>query len=144
MNEKRANPTMTSLNPVLLYVEDEARSRRVMQMIINSIEIDHLTIFEDSRDFEARVRALSPKPDVIFLDIHMLPIDGFEMLKLLRAMPDYEKTPIVAMTASVMSEEIHQLRTAGFDGCIAKPIDIDTFPDSMRRICAGERIWRIV
>jgi CheY-like chemotaxis protein len=135
---------MTALNPILLYVEDEARSRRVMQMTINSLEIDHLTIFEDSRDFEARVQALSPKPEVIFLDIHMLPIDGFEMLKRLRAMPEYQKTPIVAMTASVMSEEIHQLRTAGFDGCIAKPIDIDTFPDSLRRICMGEQVWRIV
>lgn len=135
---------MNDLNPVILYVEDEVRSRRVMQMMAASLDITHLTIFDDSSDFEARVQKLDPQPDIIFLDIHVLPTDGFGLLKLLRAMPQYEKTAIVAMTASVMSEEIHQLRTSGFDGCIAKPIDIDTFPDSLRRICAGEQVWRIM
>lgn len=135
---------MSLSNPVLLYVEDEARSRRVMQMMAASLNINTLMIFEDSSDFEARVASLEPRPDVIFLDIHVLPVDGFGLLKLLRSMPQYQKTPIVAMTASVMSEEVHRLRTAGFDGCIAKPIDIDTFPDSLRRICAGEQVWRIM
>ena len=131
-------------NPVLLYVEDEVRSRRVMQMMAASIDITHLTIFEDSQNFMERVKALDPQPEVIFLDIHLMPLNGFEMLALLRATPQYQTTPIVAMTASVMSEEIYQLRTAGFNGCISKPIDLDTFPDSLRRICEGETIWRIV
>lgn len=135
---------MNPQNPVILYVEDEVRSRRVMQMMAASIHITHLTIFEDSHNFMERVKALDPQPEVIFLDIHLMPLNGFEMLALLRETPQYQKTPIVAMTASVMSEEIHQLRTAGFNGCISKPIDLDTFPDSLRRICEGETIWRIV
>lgn len=134
---------MTTFNPVILYVEDEIRSRRVMMMLANSVGFTHLTIFEDSADFMARVQALDPQPEVFFLDIHVAPLDGFEMLKLLRATEAYGHLPIVAMTASVMSEEIHQLRTAGFDGCISKPIDLDTFPDSIKRICAGEQVWRI-
>mgnify|MGYP000567543263 CR=1 FL=1 len=135
---------MNPQNPVMLYVEDETRSRRVMQMMAASIGIPHLTIFEDSENFIQRVKAIDPQPEVIFLDIHLTPLDGFEMLKLLRETPEYANHPIVAMTASVMSEEIHQLRTAGFNGCISKPIDLDTFPDSLRRICQGEAIWRIV
>jgi len=135
---------MDKKNPIILYVEDESRSRRVMQMIATSVGITQLTIFEDSEKFTERVLALNPQPEIIFLDIHVPPLDGFQMLALLRGISQYEKTPIVAMTASVMSEEIHQLRTAGFSGCISKPIDIDTFPDSLRRICEGESIWRIV
>lgn len=135
---------MTEFNPVILYVEDEVRSRRVMQMMAASLNLTRLTIFEDSTNFEARLLALDPQPDVIFLDIHLTPIDGFALLKWLRTTERYQRMPIIAMTASVMSEEIHQLRTAGFDGCIAKPIDIDSFPESLRRICAGEQVWRIM
>jgi len=45
---------------------------------------------------------------------------------------------VVALTASVMNEEIQQRRTAGFDGCLAKPIDVDEFPHSLARILEGD------
>jgi CheY-like chemotaxis protein len=131
-------------NPVILYVEDEARSRKVMRMIAADMDLAQLTIFEDSSDFLPKALALEPRPDVIFLDIHMEPITGFEMLEQLRESEHFAGVPIVAMTASVMSEEVQRLRIAGFDGCLAKPIDIDTFPETFRRIVDGEKIWRIV
>jgi two-component system, cell cycle response regulator DivK len=133
-----------STKPVVLYVEDEPRSRRVMQMITDDMGLTHVTIFEDSTDFMARFAALEPKPDVIFLDIHMTPHTGFEMLAMLREADQSINVPVVAMTASVMNEEIHKLKSAGFDGCIAKPIDFDTFPETLQRIMSGEKIWRIV
>ncbi|MCL4249723.1 MAG: response regulator [Anaerolineae bacterium] len=129
--------------PVVLYVEDEERSRKVMRMIASDMGLSTVTIFENSQDFLPRALALDPRPDVIFLDIHMKPFTGFEMLEMLRQTPQYEHTPIVAMTASVMNEEVQQLRTAGFDGCLAKPLDMDTFPESLNRIVMGEQIWRI-
>jgi hypothetical protein len=50
----------------------------------------------------------------------------------------------VALTASVMNEEVHKLREAGFHSVIAKPIDVDTFPDLLHRIVGGETVWRII
>ncbi|HRF97391.1 MAG TPA: hypothetical protein PLZ51_19415, partial [Aggregatilineales bacterium] len=62
--------------PVILYVEDEARNRRVMHMmLVASMKLPHVTIFEDSTDFLARAKALDPVPNVIFLDIHVEPLD---------------------------------------------------------------------
>lgn len=128
----------------VLYVEDDARSRMIMKMLLTSrMKLDGVEIWEDSADFEQRLQALDPKPDVIFLDIHVDPHSGFDMLKMVRAHEQFEKTPTVALTASVMNEEIEQLRHAGFHGCIAKPIDIDTFPDIFERILKGESIWTI-
>lgn len=133
-----------SINPpTILYVEDEPRSRRVMQLITTDMDVSSLTMFEDSEDFAARVSTLDPKPDLIFLDIHVRPLSGFDMLSVLRQSEAFRHTPIVAMTASVMNEEIQQLRMAGFSGCLAKPIDMDTFPDSVFRIMNGEAIWHI-
>ena len=130
--------------PVILYVEDEPLSRKVMRMLAAHLDLSNVTIFEDSTDIVTRATALDPKPDVIFLDIHMKPYTGFEMLAMLRKTEQFHNTPIVAMTASVMNEEVQQLQTAGFSGCISKPIDIDTFPDTLRRIMSGETIWRII
>jgi hypothetical protein len=43
-----------------------------------------------------------------------------------------------------MNEEIDQLQRAGFQGCLAKPIDADSFPDVLKRIQAGEVVWQII
>ena len=135
---------MSHDQPVILYVEDEVRSRKVMQMIASDIGVSGLCIFEDSCDFLRRIEALDLKPDLVFLDIHVKPFDGFEMLAMLRQARQFDGIPIVAMTASVMNEEIEQLRLAGFNGCLAKPIDMDTFPETIKRIMNGESVWRIV
>ena len=139
MNPKR---DLSDIN--VLYVEDESLSRKVMQMTAFDIGMTALTIFENSQNFLERAEALKPRPDLIFLDIHMQPHTGFEMLQMLRTSTHFTGVPIVAMTASVMNEEIDQLRQAGFNGCLGKPIDIDTFEQSVRQILAGEPVWRVI
>ena len=106
--------------------------------------LSNVVIFEDSTDFLAQVQTLIPKPDVIFLDIHMRPSDGFEMLDILRKLEDFKNVPVVALTASVMNEEVERLRTAGFNGCLAKPIDTEALPSTLQLILKGENIWRIM
>lgn len=137
---------MTSLSDqTVLYVEDDAHSRKLMSMLlVGRMHLNNVSIFEDSSDFEAKVMALNPRPTIIFLDIHVTPLDGFQMLELLRQMPAFNDVPIIALTASVMNEEVHKLRGAGFNGCIAKPLDLTTFPDTFQRLLNGEAIWRIV
>jgi CheY-like chemotaxis protein len=128
----------------VLYVEDDPMSRRVMQLMFTmEMGLQHITIFENSSNFMERVESITPPPNIIFLDIHVLPHDGFAMLKMLRQSTCFQKTPIVALTASVMNEEINQLRVAGFDGCLAKPIDGETFADLFQDILNGREIWRI-
>jgi two-component system cell cycle response regulator DivK len=131
-------------NVAVLYVEDDPLSIEIMDFLLrDDMGLSHVTIWDDSANFSERVAALDPKPDIIFLDIHMRPINGFEMLAILRQMEDFYNTPIVAMTASVMNEEVQTLRNAGFDGAIGKPIDQIEFPDLFERILRGDAIWRI-
>jgi CheY-like chemotaxis protein len=67
------------------------------------------------------------------------------MLAMLRQLDWVNGRPmIVALTASVMNEEVQELKTAGFNGCLAKPIDLQTFPETLRQIFNGETIWRII
>jgi len=130
--------------PVVLYVEDDPASRDIMILVLREIMgCDAYHIFEDSEDFMARVKALAPQPNIILLDIHVHPYTGFEMLHLLRQETAYQHTPIVALTASVMNEEVQRLQTAGFNGIFAKPVDIDTFPSNLIQILQGKSLWHI-
>jgi two-component system cell cycle response regulator DivK len=107
------------------------------------MKVDHILILEDSTDFVKRLSAAQPLPDVLLLDIHVQPHSGFEMLDVLRKEPAFENAIIIALTASVMSEEIEQLRVAGFDGTIAKPLNVRTFPELMARAVQREPVWHI-
>jgi CheY-like chemotaxis protein len=130
--------------PSVLYVEDDPRSRKIMRMLlVAEMELEHVNIFEDSADFVQRLQAIVPQPNVILLDIHVKPYTGFEMLALIHQLPEFRNVPVIALTASVMNEEVQHLRDSGFQGVIAKPIDIDTFPNLLDRILDGEIIWRI-
>jgi len=130
------------IKPVFLYIENDELSREVMKTLLTrGLGYRDLTMFETSAQFEQHLAGLTQKPDVIFLDIHMEPVDGFEMLRMIRRHKDYYATPVIALTASVMNEEVRRLREAGFDGAIAKPINYDTFPGALDRILNGEQIW---
>lgn len=127
-----------------LYVEDDAMSREALGIVFTRVlKVSRWQVFEDSENFLARVQSLPYQPDIFLLDIHMKPHTGFEMLKMLRGEPAYSKARIVALTASVMNEEVDLLRQSGFDAVIGKPINLSTFPDLIRAIIDGEQVWQI-
>ncbi|GAB4545801.1 MAG: hypothetical protein OHK0023_04660 [Anaerolineae bacterium] len=129
---------------VYLYVEDDPLSQEIMKMIVSfGLAASQLTVFTNSHNFMARVKALVPEPTVFLLDIHIEPHNGFELLKMLREDPQFKACPIIALTASVMNEEVAQLRRSGFDGAIGKPLSVQTFPKLMKRILDGESVWHI-
>jgi two-component system cell cycle response regulator DivK len=130
--------------PSFVYVEDDPLSRQVMELLLaRGLGYSNLIVFEDSRDFMARLEALPTQPDAIFLDIHVRPHDGFALLDMIRGCPDYARVVVVAVTASVMNEEVAMLKDAGFDGAIGKPIDQVFFPEFVRGVLHGENIWHV-
>lgn len=127
-----------------LYVEDDPKSREIMRLMMNRvIKNCTLTVLENGIDFLKHLEAMPTRPDLILMDIQMRPFDGFELLAQLRAEPTYRAIPVVALTASVMNEEVERLRTSGFSGVIAKPISPTSFPLLLKRLLDGEAIWYI-
>jgi two-component system, cell cycle response regulator DivK len=128
----------------LLCVEDDFSNRLVMKLLVEkTLNVKNYVIFEDSANFLSRVRNLPKQPDIILLDIHVSPLNGFQMLQEIRGDPVYFATKVVALTASVMNEEVERLRKSGFDGAIGKPISLSTFPITVERILNGESIWQL-
>jgi CheY-like chemotaxis protein len=127
-----------------LYVENDLYSRQVLEIIVRQMmEYAQIVTFDSSENFQERLDALSRPPSVIFLDMQVQPLNGFEMLKLLRADPVYQNVKIVAVTAHVMRDEVDHMRAAGFDGLIAKPIPHKLFPELVQKILTGQQIWHV-
>lgn len=137
---------MMSDKPIILYVEDDELSRQVMQMlVVRGMGNPNLTIWSSSENFEERLSQLTQKPTVILLDIHVPPYNGFQMYEMLRKHPDshFHSVPVIALTASVMNDEVAQLKSLGLDGVIAKPVSQKAFPQLLQRVINGEKVWHI-
>lgn len=125
-----------------LYIEGDAVSREAMKTILEDMMgVRSLAMFENSRRFMLRLKALAARPDVILMDVYAQPLDGFILVKMLRASPDFRATRVIAVTPNATSNEVARLRTSGFDGAISKPISAETFPNLIERILGGESVW---
>jgi two-component system cell cycle response regulator DivK len=80
--------------------------------------VDGTGLVETIRDFQ---------PELILLDIQLPIRDGFELLAEIRGLGEPHRT-VVALTAHGFESDRETLASAGFDGCITKPIDINQFP----------------
>jgi len=135
---------MTETQPFFLNVEDDTYSREVLSLLLAKVMgFQQVEFFENSENFLDRLQALPQVPDVIFLDIHIRPIDGYQLLNVLRNEPQYQNSKIIALTASVMVQDVKRLQDAGFDGLIGKPIANKVFPRLVKNILAGEPVWYI-
>jgi len=135
---------MNSQHPILVYVEDDENSIIVMKMVVERVMgLPKLHVLQSRADFVQQVKELGVVPDVFLLDIHMKPYGGIELLSMLRNDPQFDKSKVIALTASVTNEEIALLKSGGFDGAIAKPLNIEAFPDLISKIMNGEQVWYI-
>ena len=76
---------------------------------------------------EGLQRAKTERPDLILLDIHMPQMDGYEVVRRLRADPACAQVPVVAVTALAMVGDREKILASGFNGYIAKPIEAEVF-----------------
>ena len=130
--------------PILIYVEDDPLSVRVMSMVVERVMgLRAPVVFQDSDRFLEKLDELAIKPDLFMLDIHIKPYTGFELLAMLRKDKRFKKSKVIALTASVMGEEVDRLKASGFDGAIAKPLNITVFPDLIKRVLNGESVWYV-
>lgn len=68
-------------------------------------------------------RAMSGNYDLVLTDVLMPGVDGYELVRRLKADPDHAHTPVVAVTALAMAGDREKILAAGFDGYISKPIE---------------------
>lgn len=106
----------------MLVVDDNAVNRTVLQAMLGHLGVA-CDVARDGREAVALWETGSW--DAILMDIHMPGMDGLEAGRVIRARETAEgraRTPILAVTASVLAHETDRYLAAGMDGFVAKPI----------------------
>lgn len=121
----------------ILYVEDEPDIRAVARIALETVGGFKLLVCGSGQ--EALTAAPAFAPDLILLDVMMPGMDGPSTFAALRALPEFEDTPIVFMTAKVQAHEVVRYRQMGALDVIPKPFDPMTLAATVRGIWAARR-----
>jgi len=109
---------------LILIVEDNDKNRKLVRDVLT---FKGYAVIE-SETGEGGIRlAQERRPSPGLMDIRLPGIDGIEALRRLRAEPTTRGIPVMAMTASVMSEDRRKIMDAGFDASQGKPIKVHDF-----------------
>jgi two-component system cell cycle response regulator DivK len=122
--------------PLVLIIDDNDRNRKLARDVLR---LARFRTLEAVTAAEGIALASKHMPDVILMDLRLPDLDGTEAARMLRAEPRTSRIPVVAVTALSLDAHDDWLFDAGFAGYIVKPIDIDEFPDVVRRFCVREQ-----
>jgi two-component system, sensor histidine kinase len=132
-DEEKITPTRIAGARKILSVDDDAMNQMLIRAYLNSAETQLTTV--DSGE-KAVVACAEDIYDLVLMDLHMPEVDGFEALRRIRVAESDSRrqpVPVIAVTASIMPEEIARVQEAGFIMHLAKPLSQD---DLFRAIAA--------
>jgi two-component system cell cycle response regulator DivK len=125
----------------VLIVEDNVRNYALLARLLSFMGVQQTEWKRSGWRVLEFAQDTMPNVDLVLLDIHLPEEDGYEVLAHIRQDEHFKTTRVVAVTADVSNANLTRAKAAGFDGFLAKPINVDLFPDQIRRILNGEPVW---
>ncbi|WP_374469010.1 ATP-binding protein [Phenylobacterium sp.] len=122
----------------VLAADDNATNRLVLQTLLAQAGIEPVLVDDGAQALEAW---RAQDWDVILLDAQMPVMDGLEATRRIRAeeaRTGRPRTPILALTANVMTHQLAEYRAAGMDDCVAKPIEVQRLYAAISEALAAE------
>jgi two-component system, cell cycle response regulator DivK len=116
-------------NELILIVEDNEKNLKLVRDVLR--HTGYQTIEAGTGEDGVRL-AKERGPALILMDIQLPGIDGITALGQLRADPATRAIPVIAVTASAMTQDRKKIMAAGFDGYQTKPIRVREFMDVVR------------
>jgi CheY-like chemotaxis protein len=113
----------------VLVVDDNHDAAESLGMLLELV--GHAAhIAHDGR--QALQLAREVRPDVVFLDIGLPDVSGYEVARQLRALPAFEQTMLVALTGWGTEDDRNRTRAAGFDRHLTKPAEMSAVEELLR------------
>jgi two-component system, cell cycle response regulator DivK len=116
---------------LILVVEDNDKNRKLVRDVLTAKGY-RLAEAETGEDGVRLARERGP--DLVLMDIQLPGINGIEALRQLRADPATAAIPVMAVTASAMTQDRQKILAAGFDAYQSKPISIRPFLELVRTV----------
>ena len=116
---------------LILIVEDNEKNRKLERDVLQFH--GYQTAEAETGEDGVRLAQASP-PALILMDIQLPGISGIEALGLIRADSRTRGIPVIAVTASAMTQDRQKIMAAGFDGYQSKPINVKEFVAAVRQM----------
>ena len=120
---------------VILIVEDNEKNLKLLRDVLNARGYRTVETATAEDGLEAASRL---KPALILMDIRLPGMDGLTAFRHLRADPLTRQIPVIAVTASVMTEQRHEILAAGFNAYHPKPIKVKELLDTIEKILGSQ------
>ena len=117
----------------ILLADDYEPARKAIARLIRFMGFEVMTAVDGVNALEVAVQF---QPTLMLIDINMPRMNGYEVVRALRAMPEFAHTKLVALTGYGQPEDVRQSLEAGFDLHIVKPLNADT----LERLLAEQRV----
>jgi CheY-like chemotaxis protein len=114
----------------VLIVDDDVRNVFALTSVLEARGME-VVYAENGRE---GIEALKANPDIslVLMDIMMPEMDGYEATRAMREMPEFNRLPIVALTAKAMKGDREKSIASGASDYITKPVDVDQLLSLMR------------
>ncbi len=118
----------------ILLAEDVDMNQEIVFSLLEGSGVT-IDIAENGKIACEMAQSSNPPYDLIFMDIHMPEMDGYEASRQIRAFSDpiLRIVPIVALTANVFSEDVEKCLAAGMNDHLGKPIDFHKMISTMKK-----------
>jgi two-component system, cell cycle response regulator DivK len=116
----------------VLIVEDNEKN---MKLVRDVLQTTGYSTLEATTGEEAIELSLSQAPALVLMDVQLPGIDGVEALERMRQNERTASIPVLALTAQAMSGDRERFLEAGFDGYLAKPVDVGELIEAVREHC---------
>jgi two-component system cell cycle response regulator len=121
----------------ILVIEDDEANMDLMVYLLGAFGYQLLLARNGREGVEI---ALREPVDLVICDLGMPEMNGYEMVRKLKARVDLRPTPLIAVTAYAMAGDRDQVLKAGFDGYITKPICPETFVQQIEGFLALQKV----
>lgn len=112
---------MQGEKPKVLLVEDNYMNKVLVKEILT---LNGYEVIEAQSGVEAIKILAASRPDIILMDLHLPEMDGFTATRIIKSDERNKEIPILALTASAMKGDEEKILSRGFDGYVAKPIEV--------------------
>src|ERR671931_2059183 len=116
----------------VLVVEDNEKN---MKLFCDVLQATGYATLEATTGEDAIELAQSQEPALVLMDVQLPGIDGVEALERLRRDERTASIPVLALTAQAMSGDRERFLEVGFDGYLAKPVDVRELIETVREHC---------
>jgi CheY-like chemotaxis protein len=117
-----ATARVAARRPTVLYIEDNAVNQILMEGML--AQRPHIQLLLAALPEPGLALAAQALPDLVLLDIQLPGMDGFEVLRRLRAAPATRAIPVIAVSANALTSDLAAARDAGFADYVTKPLEL--------------------